>query len=109
MRKQRPAESEEEFQFKLLRLLMTFAEHVVYAVETAQSPDSRLSLEQRVRAICGVSEGLKNYLTLLYDVGLERLEPSELEAETEALRSAAGAEAAGPHSDDYAGNSNHGS
>jgi len=105
MRKQKPTESEEEFQFELLRLLMTFAEHVVYTIETAESPDSRLSLEQRVRAICGVSEGLKNYLTLLYDVGLERLEPSELEA----MRQVAEAEAARPHSDHYAYNSNLGS
>jgi len=80
IRKQRPAESEEEFQFKLLRLLMTFAEHVVYTIEAAQSPDSRLSLEQRVRSICGVCEGLKGYLGVLYDVGLERLELSELKA-----------------------------
>jgi hypothetical protein len=109
MRKQKPTESEEEFQFELLRLLMTFAEHVVYTIETAESPDSRLSLEQRVRAICGVSEGLKNYLTLLYDVGLERLEPFELEAERQALRSAAEAEAAASHSDNHADNSNHGS
>jgi hypothetical protein len=84
---------------------MTFAEQVVYTIEAAQSPDSRLSLGQRVRVICGVSEGLKSYLTLLYDVGLERLEPSELEA----MRQVAEAEAAGPHSDDYADNSNLGS
>jgi hypothetical protein len=109
MRKQKPAESEEEFQFKLLRLLMTFAEHVVYTIETAESPDSTLSLEQRVRAICGVCEGLKAYLGVLYDVGLERLELSELQAELEAMRQVAAQEAAEPYFDNLADDSNHGS
>jgi hypothetical protein len=98
-----------EFEFKLLRVLMTFAEHVVATIEAAQSPDSRLGLEQRVRSICGVCEGLKGYLGVLHDVGLERLELSELKAELEAMRQAAAAEAGEPYSDNHADDSNHGS